>query len=172
MQGYESVFITDPDLSDEASAEVVEKIKNIVTTQGGEVHEYHPWGRRRLAYLINNKTHGVYHLMYITGGGEMLKQLTQQYRFTEEIIRFQTIRVENIQEESERFQELYKKAAEPEKEEETEENAVAATATNDEEKGESPSTDSTEETETAEEPSTSEEPAAEESASPNNEEEK
>ena len=114
MQGYESVFITDPDLSDEALTGVLDKIKNTVTHQGGEVQQYHLWGRRRLAYLIKKKTHGVYHLLYITGGEAMLKELTQQYRFTEEIMRFQTIRVENIQKESETFFELYHKAMVPE----------------------------------------------------------
>jgi len=114
MQGYESVFITDPDLSEEALAGILDKIKNTVTDQGGEVQQYHLWGRRRLAYLINKKTYGTYHLFYITGGQDMLKSLTQQYRFTEEIIRFQTIRVENIQEESERFLQLIQKSAESE----------------------------------------------------------
>ena len=44
----------------------------------------------------------------------MLTELTQQYRFTEEIMRFQTIRVENIEEESEKFIELYPIAQEAE----------------------------------------------------------
>ncbi len=114
MQGYESIFITDPDLSEEALTGILDKIKNTVTDQGGEVQQYHLWGRRRLAYLINKKAYGTYHLFYITGGQEMLKSLAQQYRFTEEIIRFQTIRVENIQEESERFLQLIQKSAEPE----------------------------------------------------------
>lgn len=109
MEGYESIFITDPDLSEEVQAGVLEKIKNIISQKGGEVQQYHAWGRRRFAYLINKKTHGDYHLMYLTGGEDMLKELAQQYRFTEEIIRFQTIKVEDIQKESEFFLELCKK---------------------------------------------------------------
>ena len=109
MEGYESIFVTDPDLSQEVQADILDKIKKTVTQKGGEVHQYHLWGRRRLAYLINKKTHGDYHLMYLTGGNEMLKELVQQYRFTEEIMRFQTIKVADIQKESENFLELCKK---------------------------------------------------------------
>ena len=106
MKGYESVFITDPDLSEEALSGILDKVKNTVAHQGGAIQQYHLWGRRRLAYLINKKTHGVYHLLYITGNEEMLKELNQQYRFIEEIIRFQTIKIEDIRLEYERFQKL------------------------------------------------------------------
>ena len=109
MEGYESVFITDPDLSDEALSEILEKVKNTVTHQKGAIQQYHRWGHRRLAYLINKKTHGVYHLLYITGNEEMLKQLNQQFRFIEEIMRFQTIKIEDIQLEYKRFLELLHK---------------------------------------------------------------
>ncbi len=55
MQGYESVFITDPDLSEEALSGILDKVKNTVTHQGGAIQQYHHWGRRRLAYPINKK---------------------------------------------------------------------------------------------------------------------
>lgn len=113
MEGYESIFITDPDLSEEVQAGVLDKIKKTVTQTGGEVEQYHLWGRRRLAYLINKKSHGNYHLMYLTGGEEMLKELAQQYRFTEEIIRFQTVKVMDIQKESENFLELCQQESQP-----------------------------------------------------------
>ena len=114
MKGYESVFITDPDLSEEALSGILDKLKNTVAHQGGAIQQYHLWGRRRLAYLINKKTHGVYHLLYITGNEDMLKELNQQYRFIEEILRFQTIKIEDIRLEYERFLELLHKEDAPE----------------------------------------------------------
>jgi small subunit ribosomal protein S6 len=145
MQGYESVFITDPDLSEEALSGILDKVKNTVTHQGGAIQQYHHWGRRRLAYPINKKTHGVYHLLYITGDEEMLKELNQQYRFIEEIMRFQTIKIEDIQLEYQRFLELrhqevaYEKTP-PDKETKPESNKVTSDA-----KTEEPETDASEE---------------------------
>ncbi len=113
MKGYESVIITDPDLTEEEMSGLLDKVKDTITSRGGQVHQYHLWGRRRLAYLINKKSHGVYHIFYLTGDGTLLNVLNQYYRYSENILRFQTIKVENIQEESERFLELKTPSATP-----------------------------------------------------------
>ncbi|MBF0286755.1 MAG: 30S ribosomal protein S6 [SAR324 cluster bacterium] len=113
MEGYESVIITDPDLTEEDTSGILDKVKDTITSHGGEVQKYHLWGRRRLAYLINKKNYGVYHIFYFTGDGELLNDLNQYYRYSENILRFQTIKVENIQEEFDRFLEYLKAAAAP-----------------------------------------------------------
>ena len=69
MIGYETVFITHPDLEEADLKKSLKKFKDIIKKGKGKlVHEY-LWGRRRLAYQIANQNHGVYHIWYLQGTG-------------------------------------------------------------------------------------------------------
>lgn len=111
MKGYESVIITSPELEEGALTTVLDKLKQTVTNHGGEVQQYHLWGRRRLAYEIQKHKYGTYHIFYLTGSHEMLDELDKHYRYSEDIIRYQTIKVDNIQEEADKFLEFVKASA-------------------------------------------------------------
>ena len=72
MRKYETFFIEDPDLPDEAIAVLDTKVQSIVTSNGGEVLTYVPWGKRKLAYAIGKRTRGLYVLMEYCGGSSSL----------------------------------------------------------------------------------------------------
>ena len=132
MQGYEAIIITDADLSEEEQNAALDKIRSTIKTHDGTIKEYHLWGRRRLAYQINKKTHGIYHVFYIQGSQEMLTALNQQYRHNDEFIRAQTIKVENIEEEFATFLELIKAPSEEQDDDKAKkDDAVAVKAKND-----------------------------------------
>lgn len=109
MKGYESIFITAPDLSEESQKAIVEKIQNNIVKHGGDVVHYQLWGRRVLGYTVKKFSQGVYHMLYFTGSATVLDELQQQYRYSEEIIKFQTILVSDMDVEKEKFNELLKK---------------------------------------------------------------
>ena len=68
MRKYETFFIVDPELPDETNSVLDSKIQSIVTSNGGEVLTYVPWGKRKLAYAIGKRTRGLYVLMEYAGG--------------------------------------------------------------------------------------------------------
>jgi small subunit ribosomal protein S6 len=121
MRKYETFFIVDPDLSDETNAAVDSKIDSIVTSNGGEVLTYVPWGKRKLAYAIRKRTRGLYVLMEYAGGPTLVAELERNLRIDERILKFITVMLE------ERF--------DPEKERERKaaQKAVVAPFTEDEE---------------------------------------
>ena len=53
MKAYECVFIVSTELSEEEQGELLNKFRDVVTSNGGEIAEEIVWGRRRLAYPIN-----------------------------------------------------------------------------------------------------------------------
>ena len=55
---YEVVYIMDPALGDEAIAAMIEKFKTLVESQQGTVADIEDWGKRRLAYPINDLNEG------------------------------------------------------------------------------------------------------------------
>ena len=114
MIGYETVFITHPDLEEDVLKKSLKKFKDLIKKAKGKVVHEHLWGRRRMAYSIANQKYGVYHIWYLEGSGTMLDELQTQFRYSDEVIRFQTVRVEDLEEESNFFNEMLKTQQEEE----------------------------------------------------------
>lgn len=91
MQQYESVIILTPLLSEDAAKEVIAKFKNILTEGGAEIVHEDNWGLRKLAYPIQKKSTGYYHLTEYRAPGELISKLEVQYKRDERIMRFLTI---------------------------------------------------------------------------------
>lgn len=83
---YETVFIADPNLSEEDTAALVEKFKALVEANGtlGDVED---WGKRRLAYPINDLNEGHYVLMTFTAAPELPAELDRVLKITEGVMR-------------------------------------------------------------------------------------
>ena len=83
---YEVVFILDPNLNEEATAKLVEKFKTLIESKGtlGEVNE---WGKRRLAYPINDLNEGYYVLMTFTSTPDLPAELDRVLRITDGVVR-------------------------------------------------------------------------------------
>ena len=108
MIGYETVFITHPDLEEADLKKSLKKFKDIIKKGKGKlVHEY-LWGRRRLAYQIANQNHGVYHIWYLQASGAILDELQTQFRYSDEVLRFQTVKVDDLDQEAVFFSEMLK----------------------------------------------------------------
>jgi len=91
MQQYESVIILTPLLSEEVAKEVIAKFKSILTEGGAEIIAEDNWGLRKLAYPIQKKTTGFYHLTEFKAPGELIQKLELEYKRDERVMRFLTI---------------------------------------------------------------------------------
>lgn len=95
MRKYETFFIVDPDLPDEVTAVVDDKVKNIVSSLGGMVLSYVPWGKKKLAYPVKKRTRGLYILMEYAGGPEMVAELERNMRLDERFLKFITVKLDD-----------------------------------------------------------------------------
>ena len=87
---YVTVFIATPVLSEPQMKEAVAKYLDLIKENGGEVVYEQDWGLRKLAYPIQKKTTGFYHLIEFKAEPDFIKKLETQYRRDERIIRFLT----------------------------------------------------------------------------------
>lgn len=94
LNHYETVFIATPVLSEAQMKEAVAKFRGFITENGGEIVHEENWGLRKLAYPIQKKTTGFYHLLEFKAAGELIDKLETQYRRDERIIRFLTVKLE------------------------------------------------------------------------------
>ena len=83
---YEVVYIIDPMLSEEDTAALVAKFKTLADQNGSAV-EVEEWGKRKLAYEINDRTEGYYVLMNFTSAPAFPKELDRVLRITDGIMR-------------------------------------------------------------------------------------
>lgn len=83
---YEALYILDPALGEEEITALVEKFKGVVEANG-TVSEIDQWGKRRLAYPINDLNEGHYVLMTFTSAPELPAELDRVLKITEGVIR-------------------------------------------------------------------------------------
>lgn len=87
MNEYEIMLLLDPELSEERGNEIVQRVREAVEASGGSWDGHEPWGRRRLAYEIDHKGEGVYHLLLFSASAETLAEITRVLKITDGVIR-------------------------------------------------------------------------------------
>lgn len=88
---YETIFVVDTSIGEEATAAVVEKFKNMIAASC-TVESVDEWGKRRLAYPIEDKTEGYYTLVNFVSEPDFIKELDRVYNITDGILRTITIK--------------------------------------------------------------------------------
>ena len=83
---YETVFIVNPTIGDEAIASVVEKFKTLIEAHG-TIETVDDWGKRRLAYEINDLREGHYVLIEFESAPSFPAELDRVYKITDDIMR-------------------------------------------------------------------------------------
>mgnify|MGYP001828826669 CR=1 FL=1 len=91
MRHYEIVFMVHPDQSEQVPA-MIERYRSTIESKNGAIHRLEDWGRRQLAYLIQNVHKAHYVLMNIECGQSALDELESGFRFNDAILRHMTIR--------------------------------------------------------------------------------
>jgi small subunit ribosomal protein S6 len=91
MRHYEIVFLVHPDQSEQVPA-MVERYRNLITANGGQIHRLEDWGRRQLAYTIQKVHKAHYLMMNIECDQATLDELEHGFRFNDAILRHLTIK--------------------------------------------------------------------------------
>ena len=91
MRRYETIFIVDPDISEEVRNQLFTKSKDLIAAMNGFLAEFDEWGARKLAYAIKKKTRGYYVRMDYCGDGALVAELERTFRLDEKYLKFMTI---------------------------------------------------------------------------------
>jgi small subunit ribosomal protein S6 len=83
---YETIFIINPNLGEEEITGLVEKFKSLIAS-AGEVENVDEWGKRRLAYAINDLNEGYYVLINFSAEPSFVQELERVYKITDGIVR-------------------------------------------------------------------------------------
>jgi small subunit ribosomal protein S6 len=94
MNNYETVFILNPVLSDVQIEETVKKFEDFLIKNGAKMVSKENWGLKKLAYPIQNKKSGFYHLFEFTDAGQVVGPYEQEFRRDERVMRFLTVKLD------------------------------------------------------------------------------
>jgi small subunit ribosomal protein S6 len=86
MRHYEIVFLVHPDQSEQVPA-MVERYKSLIENGNGKIHRLEDWGRRQLAYPIENLVKAHYVLLNIEADQAVLTELVDTFRFNDAVLR-------------------------------------------------------------------------------------
>ncbi|GAA4443790.1 30S ribosomal protein S6 [Pontibacter saemangeumensis] len=90
LKNYETVFILTPLLNEVQMQETVEKFRQVLKENGADIIHEENWGLRKLAYPIQKKSTGFYHLVEFKAPGTVIDALELAYRRDEKVVRFLT----------------------------------------------------------------------------------
>lgn len=93
MNKYEVVYIIKPDVTEEGIKALVEKFKAIVESNG-EIENIDEWGKRRMAYAIDDIAEGYYVLMNFKAAHDIPKEMDRVFNISENILRHMIIKIE------------------------------------------------------------------------------
>ena len=94
QRNYETVFIMTPVLSDEQMKETVQKYRTFLTDKGANIVHEDNWGLRKLAYPIQKKSTGFYHLVEFEVDPSIIREWEVTFKRDERILRFLTVSLE------------------------------------------------------------------------------
>ena len=103
---YEVMFIVRPDMTDEDLDKLVSNLESNAVTAGAKVKNSERMGKRRLAYMVRNFNDGIYILMTLEADGPAIHEVERRLRVSEPVIKFITVRVDEIQKRAEKIQKL------------------------------------------------------------------
>ncbi|MAN26840.1 MULTISPECIES: 30S ribosomal protein S6 [Mesonia] len=94
MNHYETVFILNPVLSEDQVKETVKKYEDFLDSKGAKMINKENWGLKKLAYPIQHKKSGFYHLFEYQVDGEVIEPLELMFRRDERMMRFLTVKLD------------------------------------------------------------------------------
>ncbi|MDA9357108.1 30S ribosomal protein S6 [Flavobacteriaceae bacterium] len=94
MNHYETVFILNPVLSEDQIKETVKKYESFLTSKGAKMIFIENWGLKKLAYPIQNKKSGFYHMFEYQSDGSVVNPLETEFKRDERFMRFLTVKMD------------------------------------------------------------------------------
>lgn len=91
MKHYEAVFILNPVLSEAQIEETVSKFEDFLTSRGAKMIAKENWGLKKLAYEIQNKKSGFYHLFEFQVSGDVIADFETELKRDERVMRYLTV---------------------------------------------------------------------------------
>src|SRR5690625_5413415 len=87
MRAYEILYVIRPNIEEDEKTALVERFDDLLTSNGAEIVESKEWGKRGLAYEINDFKDGFYHIIKVNDDGTATQEVERLAKISNDIIR-------------------------------------------------------------------------------------
>jgi small subunit ribosomal protein S6 len=98
MRKYETIYILQPDLSEDDIKVIADKVQDVISSYKGVFHRLEDWGIRKLAYSIRKCARGRYLYLRYDGGATLIAELERRLRLDEKVLRYQSVNITDLPE--------------------------------------------------------------------------
>ena len=98
MRKYETIYILQPDLSEDEIKVIADKVQDVIASYKGDFLRLEDWGIRKLAYSIKKFARGRYLYLRYDGGRELIAELERRLRLDEKVLRYQSVNITDLPE--------------------------------------------------------------------------
>ena len=92
MTEYEILLLLDAELPEDRQEEIVSRTRELIERGGGQFSAHDAWGRRKLAYEIDRKSDGAYHLLTFSAEPAVLDEVSRVLKITDGVLRHLAVR--------------------------------------------------------------------------------
>ena len=96
MRGYETCLITHPEISEEVMEALLSKLHDSISNHNGKVLKTEKWGKKRLQFPIKKQQKANYCFLCYLGNNQILDEISHFLRFNENVLRYQTVKIEDV----------------------------------------------------------------------------
>lgn len=93
MSTYETIFIVNPNISDDDVNKTSEKMQEIVVREGGQILKVENWGKKKLAYEVKKQKKGTYVYFLFEAGPTLVAELERNLRLADPVLKFMTVKL-------------------------------------------------------------------------------
>ncbi len=98
MRKYETIFILQPELSEDDIKSVTTKAQDVITAYKGDCLRMDDWGIRKLAYPIKKSARGRYYYLRFDGESALIAELERRLRLDDKVLRYQSVNITDLPE--------------------------------------------------------------------------
>jgi len=98
MRKYETIFILQPELSEDDIKSVTAKAQDVITAYKGDCLRMDDWGIRKLAYPIKKSARGRYYYLRFDGESALIAELERRLRLDDKVLRYQSVNITDLPE--------------------------------------------------------------------------
>jgi small subunit ribosomal protein S6 len=93
LREYETLFLVKPDLTDDAVDKIKDRVRGIVSRDGGKMIRFTVWGKKKLAYPVGKQNRAIYVHAHYLGGTTLVAEVERNLRIVDEVTRYISSRI-------------------------------------------------------------------------------
>ncbi|HZA50296.1 MAG TPA: 30S ribosomal protein S6 [Myxococcaceae bacterium] len=93
LREYETLFLVKPDLTDDAVDKIKDRVRGVVSRDGGKMIRFTVWGKKKLSYPVAKQNRAIYVHAHYLGGTSLVAEVERNLRIVDEVTRYISSRI-------------------------------------------------------------------------------